>query len=435
MSLRAIFLLLWLVPSIPVCFFRPFYGIVLWTIVAFTSPQWYTWGAATLIPWALVIAIPTIAGFLLKSGNLNRFTSSESILILLLWAWFSVTTFVSVNTPLFMHHSAQTLDRFLLVCKIFVMVFITIGIVDTFARLRTLVIVIASCFGFFVVKSLPFLFLTSGADRVYGPARSMIADNNDFGLALNMTLPMFFFLAQSESRFWLKRLWGALFLMTIPVIFFTYSRGALVSLAVVLALMIVRLKQRLILIPIALLGISVAVLVAPQSWKDRMNPSTDNILDKSAQGRINAWTFAVHLVSDYPITGGGFETFTPTLFNLYAPDPKDVHGPHSVYFGILGDHGFPGLALFLCLIVSALYSLHRVVKWGRFYNDLVAVAYAQMFRFSLIGFLTAGLFLGRAYFDYAYTIVACIVVLKSVCFDAWRSQVTEEEYDQEEQMA
>lgn len=427
MSVRAILLLLWFIPSVPVCYFRPFYGIIIWTIVAFTSPQWYTWGAAHLIPWALIIAVPTIAGFLTKPHDWTRFAARECVLLMALWLWFTFTTLYSINSVVFMHHADMTWYIYGLVSKIFLMVFVTIGIVDSFARLRTLVIVIASCFGVFVVKSLPFLIRSGGADRVYGPAKSMIADNNDFGLALNMTLPMFFFLAQTETRPWIKRMWGTLCLLTIPTIFFTYSRGALLSLIVLLTLMILRLRQRLLLLPVALVGVSLAILVTPQSWKERMNPSSDNMLDKSARGRINAWEFSVHLVSDYPLTGGGFETFTPQLFNLYAPDPTDVHGPHSVYFGILGEHGFPGLALFLCLIGSAFFSTFEVVKWGRYYGDDIAVAYALMFRFGLVGFLTAGLFLARAYFDYAYTIIACIIILRSVCFRAWTADADEEE--------
>ncbi len=346
MSLRGILLLIWFIPSVPLSFVRPFYGIVVWTIVAFTSPQWYTWGAAHLIPWALVIAVPTIAGLLLQYRDFSRMASKESFVLILLWLWFALTTFISVNNPVFMHHEAQTWDEFSQVSKIFLMVFVTLGIVNSFARLRTLVITIASCFGVFVVKSVPFLIRTSGTERVYGPARSMIADNNDFGLALNMTLPIFLFLAHTESRPRMKRLWAALFILTIPIIFFTYSRGALLSLVVLGTLMIFRLRQRWLLIPVALLGISVAVVFTPQSWKDRMNPSEDNMLDKSARGRINAWTFAVHLAADYPITGGGFQTFTVPLFLLYAPDPTDIHGAHSVYFSILGEHGYPGLALF-----------------------------------------------------------------------------------------
>ena len=72
----------------------------------------------------------------------------------------------------------------------------------------------------------------------------MIADNNDFGLALNMTLPLYFYLAQTEHKRWLKRLFAALFVMTIPAIFFTYSRGALVGLAAVVMLMFLQSRRR-----------------------------------------------------------------------------------------------------------------------------------------------------------------------------------------------
>ena len=61
----------------------------------------------------------------------------------------------------------------------------------------------------------------------------MIGDNTDFGLALNMTLPLYFFLAQAETKRWVRNAWGVMFLITIPAIFFTYSRGALVGLAAV----------------------------------------------------------------------------------------------------------------------------------------------------------------------------------------------------------
>ena len=40
-----------------------------------------------------------------------------------------------------------------------------------------------------------------------------------------------------------------------------------------------------------------------------MNPKQE--ADASAQGRFHAWSFAWKLVNDYPLTGGGFETFTP----------------------------------------------------------------------------------------------------------------------------
>ena len=33
----------------------------------------------------------------------------------------------------------------------------------------------------------------------------------------------------------------------------------------------------------------------------------------------------------------------PEMFARYAPDPDDVHDAHSIYFEVLGEHGFVGL--------------------------------------------------------------------------------------------
>ena len=71
------------------------------------------------------------------------------------------------------------------------------------------------------------------------------------------------------------------------------------------------------------------------------------------------------------------------------------------------------------LVFSCLSSAYGVARRARQLGDERAVAYAVMFRFSLVGFLTSGLFLGRAYFDYYFAIVACITVLKHICEEDW----------------
>ena len=60
--------------------------------------------------------------------------------------------------------------------------------------------------------------------------------------------------------------------------------------------------------------------------------------------------------------------------------------------------------------------------------------YAKMFRLSLIGFLTSGLFLGRAYFDLYFSIVACIAILNCVCRAEWAAlRAHEDEQDAEDE--
>ncbi len=410
--------MVFLLPSLPVCFVRPFYGIILWTVIAFTSIQWYAY-SALIFPVAMLVAIPTLAGAVIFGRGWRNLFTPECALLAVLWLWFTFTTLVADGNPLFADHNDDMWIRWAYVSKVLLMTLVTVGVVDSFARLRTLIIVISSSFGFFVVKALPWLIFTGGANRVYGPERSMIADNNDFGLALNMTLPLMFFVAQSETNIWMKRIFWGLFLATIPAIFFTYSRGALLGLVSVVILMFLRLKQRAILVPVLMAGLVVAILFAPPEWKKRMDPTNENALDGSAYSRINAWTYCWRLASDYPLTGGGFATFTKDLFTRYAPNAADVHGPHSIYFGVLAEHGFIGLFLYLSLVATCFYSTFWTVRWARFHGDEVAANYGNMLAFALVGFLTSGLFLGRAYFDYFYTLIAFIVILRKVCLRAW----------------
>jgi len=225
------------------------------------------------------------------------------------------------------------------------------------------------------------------------------------------------------------------FLVCIPGVLFTYSRGGLVGLAGVMLFIFMTMKRRLLLVPILVLLGLFAIFLTPDGWQQRMNFSREGaVLDLSAKSRINAWTYCWRLVQDYPLTGAGFEAFTPQLFDRYAPNPRDVHGPHSVYFGVLAEHGFIGLGLYLTLLVSTFLSLRSLVKFGRAHEDEQIEAYGNALRVSLVGFMVSGAFLGRAYFDYYFTVVACAVILKGLC-TSLEIESNETELEAQEQMA
>jgi probable O-glycosylation ligase (exosortase A-associated) len=431
---RDIILMAYFVISVPVCFVRPFYGIALWTIVAFLNPHAFTWQRYTFrFPWAESVAIPTLLGFLFFSrGGWRRLMNAECVLMSLLWMWFTITSFISTSTPIFMHHADLTWFRWQFVSKILAMTLVTVAIVDSFDRLRKLTLIIAASFGFFVVKALPFVISTGGGMRVYGPEASMIADNNAFGLALNMTLPLFFCLAQVEEKPWLRRLLWALFVITIPATFFTYSRGALVGMVAIMGLLLLRSRSRLVLAPVIVLALAMALLFAPEGWKDRMDPTKENAIDGSAQARLNAWQFSWNLASDYPIAGGGFGTYTRELFAIYSPKvTRNIHGPHSIYFQMIGEHGFVGFTLYVLLLFQCFLGARRLDKEARSRGDDIVSQYTRMFRFSLVAFLTSGAFLGLAYFDYFFTVVACMAILKNVVRREWADADAEAESEAE----
>ena len=437
MSISAVVVLIFFIASIPLSLWKPFYGILAWTFVAFVNPQWYAWGVNHNIARSEVIAVPTLIGLLIFTRGWKRLATRECGILLLLWIWFTLTSIVSTSTPLFADHADATWARWRFVSIILVMTFAMVLVVNSRERLRILLIVIAASFGFFIAKAVPFMIQTGGDFKLYGPDYSMISDNNDFGLALNMTLPIFFFLAQTETRRWVKRLFWFLFLGTIPAIFFTYSRGALVGLVAIMLLLVLQLKRRRFMVLLVIgMSLAIAILFAPEKWRDRMatlGDSAHGTLDPSAQSRINAWTYSWRLAKDYPLMGGGFDTFTPELFDRYAPNPADVHGPHSIYFGVLAEHGFIGLGFYFALLFSSFLSTGWVIKHGTAHDDDTAVAYARMLRFSLAGFLTSGAFLGRAYFDYFFSIVALITILKYSVKSDWELMEAEAPDEQESQ--
>ena len=80
--------------------------------------------------------------------------------------------------------------------------------------------------------------------------------------------------------------------------------------------------------------------------------------DGSAMGRINAWWMAWNLAKAN-FTGGGFDIYEPAVFQAYAPNPTDVHAAHSIYFQVLGEHGFIGLILFVAIWIAVWRSAER----------------------------------------------------------------------------
>ena len=151
----------------------------------------------------------------------------------------------------------------------------------------------------------------------------------------------------------------------------------------------------------------------PESWHDRMQTIENYQQDQSAMGRINAWRFAFNLAKDRPLVGGGNQAFTPDLFKRYAPQPENWHDSHSIYFEILGEHGFVGMALFLLLGWFTWRTCSLVAKQARPHPDGQWMAdLASMLQVSLVAYATSGAFLGLAYFDLYYHLIALVVLIK-----------------------
>jgi len=160
------------------------------------------------------------------------------------------------------------------------------------------------------------------------------------------------------------------------------------------------------------LMVAFILALMPDAWFERMATIKTYSEDESALGRINAWWMAWHLALDR-ITGGGFECFLSPTFAMYAPEPRRVHDSHSIYFQIMGHHGFIGLGMFLSLLAMTWFTCARVSRLTQ--GDpqrLWAYQLAPMIQVSLVAYMVGGAFLGLGYFDYFYHLVALAVVVQ-----------------------
>jgi putative inorganic carbon (HCO3(-)) transporter len=415
--MRDLVLLVFVCASLPVCFFQPFFGVLMWIGVAYFNPHRFTFAYMYHFPIAAVVAVPTIAGLLIKRDIYRPIFVRETVWLLALWAWFGLVYFNALHQPLFARHVAYSEFELTRVSKILLMTFVIIVVTTSEKRLKWVFLVTAFSFGVLALKGALFGLVTGG-HRVFGPPDSFIDDNNSFALALNMSLPSFYFLGRLETNKILRVALKLAFVGSIVSIILTYSRGGFLGLVAVLSGLVWRSRYRILgLVLFATIGLMV-VSFAPPQWMERMDTLRQEGVDSSAQERLVSWGTTWNFLQDYPLMGGSFYALPDEqIFQKYKsrelPGGYQSSGPHSIYFQVLGEQGFIGFLIYFGLVASCLVSLFQLrrrtasipqLSWISVYSDIITI--------SLFGFLVSGAFLGFADFDLYYQLVACVCVLK-----------------------
>jgi probable O-glycosylation ligase (exosortase A-associated) len=298
--------------------------------------------------------------------------------------------------------------------KILLMVFVTMMLMQSKERINQLVWVIAMSLAFYGVKGGIFTIVHGGAYHVRGPEGSFIGGDNEMGLALIMTIPLLRYLQVTTRSVWLRAFLAIAMLLCAVATVGSQSRGALLGLCAMGAFLWLKSRNKIFTALLGAVAVALVLFVMPQQWYDRMSTIQTYENDPSAMGRINAWKMAINMAKDRPL-GGGFDSFKEYTFALYAPHPEDVHDSHSIYFEVLGEHGFVGLGLFLMLGLLTWRSASWVIARARRDREKRwAADLAAMVQVSLLGYATAGAFLGLAYFDYYYTLIALVVLCKTL---------------------
>lgn len=385
---------------------RPWVGAVMSVWLSVMSPhKTFGWSAAEW-PLASLVAIATLVGVLFESKKRNPVLGPPVAALLGLWIWICITL------PFSLYFNAS-LDLWERSMKIFLMVFVVLMVVDDKRKLHVLILVLALSLAYFGVKGGAFTIATGGNYRVWGPG-GFIEGNNELALALVAILPIVRYLQLQATNKMLKHAGTATLLLMPATILGSHSRGALLALmAMALFLWFKSERKAVGGVVIVLVGAAALALMSEQWWS-RMDTITEYKQDESALGRFNAWWAAWNLASDR-ITGGGFMMYHLDVMAKYAPDPTQNRAAHSIYFQVMGEQGFIGLALFLAVGVLTWLTCRELIKLGRATpENKWAADLGAMVQVSMVGFGVGGAFLSLAWFDLPYYIMAIAVLALDV---------------------
>lgn len=400
--MRDLLMVLLVLAALPSALRHTYVAVNLWTWISMMNPHRLTYGFAGDFPFAAVAAVAALLSLLITKDELKLPKEKTVVLLILFVVWMCITTAAA-------YYPGASFDQLKKVLKIQLMTLVALAAIKERRHIDWFIWVNVISIGFYGLKGGFFTISTGGNARVWGPPGGFIEGNNEIAVALIITIPLMNYLRLTTESIWLKRGLVTLMLLSAVAALGTQSRGALLALAAMGAVMWMRSERKLIMgVIVVLVGIGLIAFM-PSGWEERMGTIAEYDQDASAMGRINAWWLAFN-IANARLTGAGYEAYTGELFAAFAPNPLDIHVAHSIYFSVLGEHGYIGLILFLSLWLSTLGVARRLRSQTRNVEELKWLFnLAGMCQVSLVGYAVGGTFLSLAYFDLPYNILVILV--------------------------
>ena len=377
-------------------FFEPVVGVAVYYLFAVLRPQFmWQWALPRGIEWSEYVAVATILGALVhtvlrsRERSARRFSPTH-LLVLLFAVWISVT-YVTAISP------ATAFPWWVDYLKIFVMFMVATLAIRSVNELRVLMIMTALALGY-IAYEINFMYVFQGYLGIFHNGYGGL-DNNGAGLMLAMGVPLCLAVWDMEQRWW-RWIFAGLIPPIVHAVLMTYSRGAMLSLALAAPLMILRTRRRWQMIAGALAIAAILPVLAGREIRDRFFSVQQYEEDRSAQSRFESWQAAWHIALDYPVFGAGIRN-SPLLSKRYGADERG-RVIHSQYLQVLADGGFPALVLYLALLASTWLGVRRtrrLARSGTRLEDRRAAGVARGVETAMAVFCIGALFLSLEVFE------------------------------------
>ena len=359
---------------------RPFIWVLAYLYVDIVAPQKISYFLLASIPLSLIVFVAAFGGWLVSDDKQNsRFTMRQGLLAVL-FAYCAVST-------QFADFPVEAAAKWAWVWKALVFAIFLPLTLRTRLRIEAAVL--------FMVLAAGSIIITGGIKTVfsgggYNSLHFFVQDNTGLyeGSIISCVaiaiIPLIFWLARHGTIFprdWrVKSFALALVFACLLIPVGTQARTGLLCIALIGILSLRSVKNRFAYVGGLAVLMMVAVPFLPQSFTSRMQTIENHQADQSASTRLAVWAWTLDYVKDHPL-GGGFDSFrsnqlvietrdAETSGNTTAVETNTITDQgrafHSSYFEMLGEQGWPGLALWLWLQVSGLWQMERLrSRWKK----------------------------------------------------------------------
>jgi probable O-glycosylation ligase (exosortase A-associated) len=301
--------------------------------------------------------------------------------------------------------------------EILLITYLIVELVTDLPRLRLTLLVIAFSLGLEGAKQgwATMILHPGGLNNNPVP---FLGNNNDVATGMLMLVPMFGALVATAGPRWEKLLHRFFLVGVLYRALSTYSRSGFLAASALGAIYVVRARRRFIAIAstvVVALGLS---LVLSSGYWQRMDTITEGTetKDESILSRFHFWEVAVRMGTSNPLTGCGFGAYAECYdrYDFSHGEYGSRREPHSSWFGVFADQGYPGLAVYVAIFGSALLSCRRVRRLARAVGDREIDPYAAGLEASLWALAVCSTFHSYLYNEMAWHFFGLTIALERI---------------------
>ena len=353
---------------------RPFVWVLLYIYVDIVIPQKIGWGFINALPLSLMVFVLAFGGWLVLDSKAGSKFTFRQLLIVALLAWCGMTTVTA-------QFQDSAWDKWGWVWKSLVFAAFLPLTLRTKLRLEAAVLVIVLSIGAIVISGGLKTALGGGG---YGTLTMLVDDNagiyegSIISTAAIAVIPLVLWCARFGTIFkpdWRVTAFAAALIfacLLIPV--GTSARTGLVCIGVLAVLLMRTTRHRFAYAAAAGLALVVAVPFLPASFTERMGTIVGYQGDQSASTRLAVWQWTMDYAKQHPL-GGGFDAYRANSFTYQTRTvtgaggnlsvqmgevTEEARAYHSSYFELLGEQGYPGLAIWLLLQAMGVWQMELV---------------------------------------------------------------------------